>query len=166
MRVYLVRHAKAFDASAERWPDDRLRPLTPDGRREFRKAASVIVSIAGPVDRVLTSPLVRARETAEILARAGWPQAAEAAQLAPDESAEAALAVARACEVDRLAIVGHQPNLEDLISLSLAGHAVQIACRFEKGAAACLKFPDAVRAGAARLEWLIRPGTLRDFAKR
>lgn len=165
MRVYLVRHAEAFEPSEKRWPDDRLRPLTPDGRREFRKAAAAIVRIAGPVDRVLTSPLVRARETAEILEQAGWPRADEAMQFAPDESAEVALAAVRACDVDRVAIVGHQPNLGDLLSLSLAGHAARIACRFEKGAIACLKFSAVVRVGAARLEWLIGPGTLRDLAR-
>jgi phosphohistidine phosphatase len=167
MRLYLVRHAETFEPSAKRWPDDRLRPLTPEGMRAFRKAASGIAHIAGTVDCVLASPLLRARQTAEILAEvADWPRAVQATELAPDEAAERALAAARERDVARLAIVGHEPNLKDLISLSLAGHAAELDCRFEKGAAACLKFSSAVRAGAARLEWLIRPETLCDLGKR
>jgi len=167
MRLYLVRHAETFEPSAERWADDRLRPLTPEGMRAFRKAASGIARIAGAVDCVLTSPLLRARQTAEILADvAGWPRALEVAELGPDEAAEPALAAARERDVARLAIVGHEPNLKDLISLSLAGGTSRIDCKFEKGAAACLKFSSAVRAGAARLEWLIRPETLRELGKR
>lgn len=167
MRLYLVRHAETFEPSAKRWPDDRLRPLTPEGMRAFRKVASGIARVAGPVDCVLTSPLLRARQTAEILTQAaGWPQALEAGELALDEAAERALAAVREREVERLAVVGHEPSLKDLLSLSLAGPTAHIDCKLEKGAAACLKFSSAVRAGAAKLEWLIRPETLRDLGKR
>jgi phosphohistidine phosphatase len=167
MRLYLVRHAEAFEPSAKRWPDDRLRPLTPDGMRTFRKAASGIARIADRVECVLTSPFVRALQTSEILKDvAGWPPALEAAELAPDEAAQLALAAIRERKVARLAVVGHEPNLTELVSLSLAGNAARVECRFEKGAAACLKFPSEVRAGAARLEWLIRPETLRDLGRR
>ncbi len=167
MRLYLVRHADAFEPSAERWPDDALRPLTAEGMRAFRKAASGIARAAGKVDSVLTSPFVRARQTAEILAdEAGWPSAVEAVELGPEEPAERVLAAIRRSEAERLAVVGHEPSLKALLSLCLSGRTAGIECRLEKGAAACLKFSAAVRGGAARLDWLIRPGTLADLGKR
>lgn len=165
MRLYLVRHAEALEPSPTHWPDDRLRPLSSQGMRALRKAAPAIARLTGPVERVLASPFVRTVQTAQLLERAGWPHAVELAELAPDEPAAGVLAAVRRYEVERVAIVGHEPNLKALLSLALAGDAARLDCRFEKGAAACLKFASAVRAGAARLEWLIRPRTLRALAK-
>ena len=69
-----MRHAIAFERDASRWPDDRDRPLTPEGEEKFRRAARGLRRVAGRVDLVLSSPIVRAWRTAEILAEeAGWP---------------------------------------------------------------------------------------------
>ena len=71
MQVFLVRHAIAHERNRVRWPNDALRPLTTAGIRKFRKAAYGISPIWLPKRAVLlTSPYVRARETAAILAKA------------------------------------------------------------------------------------------------
>src|SRR5581483_6795869 len=74
MKVYLLRHAIAFDRDPERWPDDQLRPLTREGRQRFRKAARGLRVAAPDVETVLTSPYTRALATAELAAELGrWP---------------------------------------------------------------------------------------------
>ena len=63
--LYLVRHAVAEERGPA-WPDDTLRPLTERGQRRFARAATGFVRLEGVPDSILTSPLVRARQTAEI----------------------------------------------------------------------------------------------------
>ncbi|HTX24190.1 MAG TPA: histidine phosphatase family protein [Steroidobacteraceae bacterium] len=165
VRVYLIRHAAAFERDARRWPDDRLRPLTPDGMRKFRKAAAGLERLAGTVTCVLTSPLVRARQTAEILATAAcWAPATEAPELAPGHTPAQVLAVMRTQSAESFALVGHEPGLSDLLAASVVGPEARFACQLKKGGAACLNFAAAVRVGRARLDWLITPKALRSLA--
>ncbi len=157
MRVYLIRHAAAFERDRKRWPDDRQRPLTLEGMKKFRRAAAGLERLAGEIGCVLTSPLTRARQTAEILeAVAGWPRALEAPELAPGRAVEQALAVigdyaAADPALERLALVGHEPHLTELLARCVAGPRGRVRCELKKGGAACLLFP-AVRGGQAPSE--------------
>ena len=87
--LYLIRHAIAYERGPK-WPDDTKRPLTRVGIAKMRRAATGIVAAGVKVDLVLSSPLVRARQTAEIVAGAFKrpPKIVEAKELAPDQSAE------------------------------------------------------------------------------
>jgi phosphohistidine phosphatase len=164
MRLYLVRHAIAAEADAKRWPDDRQRPLTPAGSRRFRKTARSLVALiesGGAVDRLITSPLVRARDTAAILKRAGLPEPIEESVLAPGRTAARVLAVLRAHAAGSIVLVGHEPDLGRLLSVCIAGPDAKLALRFRKGGAACLNFTGAPRVGEATLEWLLPPKALR-----
>ena len=115
MRLYLVRHAEA--ASGE--PDD-LRRLTPSGR-EAARALGVRLAAEGahPV-AVLTSPLLRARETATELCRAfgGAPEPDE--RLAPGATAEAVRA-AVAGRGGEVLVVGHQPDCSRAVAVLIGG---------------------------------------------
>jgi len=165
LRVYVIRHAPACERDRKRWPDDRRRPLTPEGVRKFRKAAAGLARMAPSVDRVLTSPLARARETAEILAReAGWPPAVESAALAPGAGAARALAALRDQRVETLAAVGHEPGLSELLALGIAAAGGEVRFALKKGGAACICFPSEVGPGRGHLEWLLAPRTLRALA--
>jgi phosphohistidine phosphatase len=189
MRVYLIRHAAAFDRDRKRWPDDQQRPLTPEGIKKFRRAAAGLEHLVGKVDCMLTSPLVRARETAKILETvAGWPHASEVPELAQGRTVEQALAAIgdRAAvhpRLERLALVGHEPNLTELLAACVAGPRARARGGYElkKGGAACLLFAPAVLAGRARLEldrapserlsrakleWLVTPKALRAISGR
>jgi phosphohistidine phosphatase len=162
MRIYLIRHAPAFERDPKRWPDDGLRPLTPEGVRKFRKAAAGLEQLAEKVSCVLTSPFSRARQTAEILTTVTrWPRAKEVPELAPGHAPEQVLAVLRAQAVEGLALVGHEPGLSQLLTAMVAGAEGRMECELKKGGAACVNFSSAVRAGHARLEWLITPKALR-----
>ena len=164
MRLYLVRHAIAEESDSKRWPDDRQRPLTKTGARRFKRVAGTLVELMqadGAVERLLTSPLVRARETAAILRRAGLPEPIEESVLAPGRTAARVLAVLRAHEVQSIVVVGHEPDLGRLLAVCIAGPDAKLALRFRKGAAACLYFAGAPRVGEASLEWLLPPKALR-----
>jgi phosphohistidine phosphatase len=162
MRVYVVRHAEAFERDRKRWPDDDLRPLTPAGIREFRDAAAGIGRVAARPGRVLVSPLRRAQQTAEILTDvAEWPRATATTALAPEEPVKHAFALLRAQARGRIALVGHEPHLTLLLAAAIAGSGSRAQLALKKGGAACLDFEGAVRPGRGTLAWLLAPKALR-----
>jgi phosphohistidine phosphatase len=162
MELLIVRHAIAFERNPRRWPDDGDRPLSPRGVERARKAAAGLKRTAPRPLRVLVSPLVRARQTAGILSEfAGWPAAAECAELTPGTPPEALLAALRVLGGKRIAVVGHEPQLGRLVAASLAGNAASQAIALRKMGAALLVFQGAPRAGEARLAWLAPPKMLR-----
>ncbi len=111
-RVYLVRHAKAEPHGGG---DDDARRLTPEGRARFTALVHGLRARL-QVSRVLTSPLVRARETAEILSRATGAQLEASPRLAAGRSgATELLAMARAA-ADGTALVGHNPELAEALA--------------------------------------------------
>jgi phosphohistidine phosphatase len=164
MRLYLIRHAIAAESDPKRWPDDRQRPLTAAGARRFKRATHPLVALiesGGAVGRLLTSPLVRARETATLLHKAGLPEPIEESVLAPGRTAARVLAVLRAHDARSIVMVGHEPDLGRLLAVCVAGPEVKLSLRFRKGGAACLSFPGAPRVGEATLEWLLPPKAVR-----
>lgn len=162
LELLIVRHAIACERDARRWPDDGERPLSPQGAARARKAAAGLKQLVRRPARVLVSPLLRARQTAAILAElAGWPKGTECAELAPGQSPEALLATLRRMSETRVALVGHEPGLGRLLAASLPGTAAPQGFRFRKMGAALLTFAGAARAGGARLEWLVPAKVLR-----
>ena len=69
MQLILMRHALAEERS-DRWPDDGKRPLTKEGERKHRSISEALRRMGVAFDEILSSPLVRARQTADITARA------------------------------------------------------------------------------------------------
>ena len=137
MQVFLVRHAIAEERSRMRWPDDALRPLTPAGKKRFQKAARGLAPFLPREAVVLTSPFVRARETAELLAATaglGLPIACK--ELAADKPVNAAFALLAARRETCAILVGHEPHLGTLLAAALAGDGAQFGVEFKKGGAA------------------------------
>ena len=162
MELLVVRHAIAFERDLKRWPDDDERPLTPSGIARARKAAAGLRQLVRAPERVLVSPLVRARETAAVLAdAAGWPKAIACAELAPGGTPEALLALLRRLPERRIAVVGHEPALSRLVAASLPGAAAAEGFGFRKMGAALLTFEGAARLRGARLAWLVPARVLR-----
>ena len=175
-----MRHAVAEDYHPARWPDDALRPLTDRGRRRFERAAAGLRRLAPAVDALLSSPYTRAWETARLLeAHAGWPAPARLEALAPGHDPAGLLAA-----LDRrfpsagrplpasdlkLALVGHNPDLPRLASYLLSGspHALEIEwCKGGTAALATASAPNAHRAGAFALRWVLPPRALRRIGER
>jgi phosphohistidine phosphatase len=165
MYLYLVRHAIAFDPDPAQWPDDRDRPLTPDGEKRFRRAARGLRELVPSVDVVLSSPLLRAWQTAAILSgKAGWPEAQRFDALEPGTPpVEIVDALQPHASVSSLALVGHEPSLHELAAYLLCGDAATPQLVMRKGGVASLVFDDAPRAGGGSLDWLVRPGILRQL---
>jgi phosphohistidine phosphatase len=166
MELLIVRHAIAFERNARRWPDDGERPLSPRGVNRARQAAAGLRRLVQRPTRVLTSPLVRARETAAILTQfARWPKAAECPELEPGTAAQALLARLGARADERIALVGHEPDLGRLIAVCLPGSARHEAFALKKMGVAQLAFRGMPRPGAGELRWLLPPRALRAAAR-
>jgi phosphohistidine phosphatase len=161
MELLLVRHAIAFERDPKRWRDDRERPLSPRGIARARKAAAGLKRLTQAPARVLSSPLLRTRQTAAILTQvAGWPQAVPAARLAPGTRPEELLAWLASAGTARVAAVGHEPDLSGLLAVCL-GSGKPAALGFKKMAVALVRFRGAARAGGGRLAWFASPRVLR-----
>jgi phosphohistidine phosphatase len=162
MDLLIVRHAIAFERDRHRWHDDAARPLSPAGIRRARKAAAGLKELTSRPQRLLTSPLVRARQTAQILTDiAGWPAAEEAPELSPGEPVLAVLDLLAKDRSKLTAVVGHQPGLGHLLAACLLGGAGSLPIEMKKNAVACVSFDGKPRAGHAALKWLATPRMLR-----
>lgn len=165
MDLFLVRHAAAHDRDPDRWPDDSLRPLTPEGEDSFRQSLPGLALLAPRVDALLSSPFERAWRTAEVLAELeGWPDPKPATPLEPTLPPEK---VARALEAyeraDAVAVVGHRPGLHELASYLLTGNT-EADVTIKKGGVVCVRFAGPVRPGTGQLRWLATPKILRSMA--
>ena len=163
--LYLVRHAVAERRDPERWPDDSMRPLTPEGIERFRAVARGLRRIGVDVDAVLASPYVRAWATAEILHdEAGWPSPEECPALEPPSPVSAVADAVRARSDATLALVGHQPQLSELAALLLVGSERSMRLELKKGGVLCLRFAEPLEAGTVALRWSASPQILRSLA--
>jgi len=165
VRLLLVRHAIAVDGR-DFAGSDAARPLTDDGRRRFEGAARALAALVPELALVLSSPYLRARETAQILREAfdETPRRDELAALAPDGAArETVAALGRHRDLPALALVGHEPSLSALEALLLVGRERPFAV-FKKGGAALLDWPPGSAPGGAALLWHLTAGQLRDLA--
>ena len=115
MRVYLCRHAQAAPGDP-----DELRELTAEGVEQARALGLLLAELEEPPRLVLTSPLVRARQTAEELAAAAGVLALVSEALAPGATTDG-LAAALAGLEGPVATVGHQPDCSE-IALEVLGH--------------------------------------------
>lgn len=126
MLVYLVRHGVAADLSADGPRTDADRPLTDEGRARFSEAAQCYATLMVEPDRVVSSPLVRARQTAEILCeKLGFGGALEESEQlvysAPPTRAVALLQAELLAHSDSVVLVGHEPHLGSLLGLLVSG---------------------------------------------
>lgn len=162
MQLLIVRHAIACERDPHQWRNDRARPLTPAGMKRSRQAARGLKEFIRAPDRVLTSPLVRARQTARILTEvAGWPTAEEAVELSPGAPPWAVLSRFEENRAALVALVGHQPELGVLLAACLVGEGESLSIELKKNAVVCVTFEGPPRAGRATLKWLATPRMLR-----
>ena len=159
MLLLLIRHAHAGDRDAERWPDDRDRPLTDKGRKTQRKVSRWLGQHDLTPTNVLTSPWARAAETAQILAdELALPQPpipCTALATAPDLS-RLADDIGEPSSNAMVALVGHSPWMEELAALLLVGSTASLKLDFPKSGVLGLDL-ESVEAGAGELRIFVRP---------
>ncbi len=161
MRLVVMRHADAGDADPRRWPDDRDRPLTDAGRREHARVAEALRRMGLRFDRILTSPLARARETAAITARTfGDRPAPEPTDLLGDRAEPASILVGLSrVTADTLLCVGHEPTLSGLIAV-LTSRDGSARVAMAKSGVALLECADPPAAGQGVLRMHLRPAEI------
>jgi phosphohistidine phosphatase len=140
--LYLLRHGIAVPPGTPNIPDDE-RPLTSKGERRMRQIARGLRLLDLKLDRIVTSPLPRARATAEIVAEEldAKDRLETADLLRAGTDAPAIQAWLRERTEDRLMLVGHNPALTDLVTrlvLGAAGPQAQV-CELKKGGIAALQ---------------------------
>ena len=167
MDLLIVRHAIAVDRGDPAYPWDDDRPLTPEGIHKFRLAAKGLEKLDVRPERILSSPLLRARQTAEILRDAVQPhlEIEYTPRLKPSAEFGEALGAVAALGVKTVAVVGHEPHLSGFASYLLCGPSHSASLVFRKGAAALVRFPSEPAPGLGFLEWLLQPGALRRIAE-
>ena len=159
MKLLLLRHAAAVPRATPGVGDDE-RPLTLSGKAAFRVGARGLALIVRRPDLLLTSPLVRARATAEIVARAFKRIVPTVEPALADESVNGIVVALKTHPPDvTIALVGHEPALSALLARVLgSSHGPRLA--FQKGGAALLDLPDGP-AALGRLIWFLPPRVLR-----
>jgi phosphohistidine phosphatase len=160
MDLYLIRHGIAI--KPETGSTDRERYLTKEGIKKTERVAQAIQRQGITFDLILTSPLVRTRQTAEILLLRDLSQQLEICDhLAPEGSLESWLGWWEdrkpTASIATLALVGHEPNLSEWAELMLFGQ-VYHKLILKKAGIISLKFPqDSIAIGGATLAGLIPP---------
>jgi phosphohistidine phosphatase len=152
MRVLVIRHAQAVPQGSGIADADR--PLTPEGERRFRAAARGLARLLPSPDALLTSPLLRARQTAALAASAwtGIEPVVEPALASGSVDAILAALEHRPREAT-IALVGHEPTVSSLVA-ELVGARSGEAVAFEPGAAALLDV-SSLAARQGRLLWFL-----------
>ncbi len=158
--LYLVRHAVAAERGTQ-WPDDTKRPLTEFGISRFKEAVAGLKWLDVSIDEIFTSPLLRATQTANLLAAGvdGKPSVKTLDVLAPGHSAAAVMAqLAKVAKRRRLALVGHEPDLGELAAHMLRSDR---ALPFKKGGVCRIDLDGFTAKSAGSLVWFITPKMLR-----
>ncbi|MDQ4034556.1 MAG: histidine phosphatase family protein [Chloroflexota bacterium] len=151
MILYFLRHG---DAGSPQATDDDARRLTAKGANHLRGAAPLWRRLNLRPDVVISSPLPRAMETAEIFCETGGGDPVSDERLRPNASwGDLARAMAAHPDARRIMFVGHEPDLSGAIA-QLTGAA---SVRMRKGGLACVEFYGVPEPGAGEIAWLLDP---------
>jgi phosphohistidine phosphatase len=169
VRLLVIRHAIAEDRAtfARSHKDDAARPLTPEGRSKMARGAMGLRVVVPELDRLASSPLRRAIETADIIAKAYDDLRVERVpELAPGTGVDRFIGWLGAQPgTGTLAVVGHEPDLSKIIC-ALVADAANPFLELRKGSACLLELSGPVKCGAATLDWLLGPKHLRRVGAR
>jgi phosphohistidine phosphatase len=163
--LYLVRHGVAAERG-DAYPDDTKRPLTSQGIQRLRQEGKALVALDVTFDVILTSPLVRTRQTADTLAAAfrNPPPVVNSPALAPGGTHNAIIdeLAKQSHRRRRMAIVGHEPGIGELAARLLG---LRKPLEFKKGAICRIDVAALPPAGTGQLRWFVTPRILRKIAK-
>jgi len=161
--LYLVRHAIAVPHEALGAVNDAGRPLTRDGIKKMRRIARSLQRLGVQLAQIWTSPLTRARQTAELLAEPFALSTAirEEPALEPGGSFDNLISLLKEHQnLPAIALVGHEPYLGELATYLLSG-VRSGSVSFKKGGVACIEMGDLEPPARGQLLWLLTPGQIR-----
>jgi phosphohistidine phosphatase len=163
LELYLIRHGVAAERG-EDYPDDSKRPLTNGGISRLRKEAKALDALGVAFDHIITSPLVRTRQTADIFAESlkSKPSMSQSDALAPAGTSTAVIQeLAKHMRKGRIALVGHEPNIGELAARLIGA---RMPMEFKKGAICRIDFEVFPPKGIGQLRWFLTPRMLREIA--
>ena len=162
LELYLIRHGIAAERSEE-YPDDSKRPLTSSGIARLRKEAKALDALGIGFDHIITSPLVRTRQSADVFAETlkSKPSVSTSDALAPAGTPAGVIQeIGKHARKGRIAVVGHEPNIGELAA-RLIGARVPV--EFKKGAICRIDFENFPPKGSGQLRWFVTPKMLRNI---
>jgi phosphohistidine phosphatase len=161
-RLLILRHAKSDRSDPSLTDHDR--PLAPRGEVDAPRMGAALAALGIAPDRILTSTAVRARDTARLVATAlGYdaPLRETREAYAADSTMLLRLICAEAEDAETLLLVGHNPGMEELASLLVAGEGIETGIRMPTAALACLTIDtddwQDMTPGSGTLQWLLTP---------
>lgn len=164
MDLYFMRHGIASPQGTPGIKSDRERPLTQKGTKRMRKAAKGLSSLGIRFDSILTSPFLRARQTAQLVAEIMnmEERLEEVQQLAPEGSVPDLLSSLTSYRAKKhILLVGHEPLLSETLSWLLAEGKKNMRIGLKKGGLCCIEVDDLPPKKAALLHWMLTPKQLR-----
>jgi len=168
MELFIIRHAIAEPLGKPNEFSDERRALTDEGRTRMREIVKGLTKLGAQIDLIITSPLVRAIETAEIVSTGlglSKKDMRQTLNLAPGGSIEGLFAEIKThSEVQAVALVGHQPDLGNIISKIISDEG-DAAIQLKKGSVCCLNISETVPALRGEVAWLLAPRQLRLLGK-
>jgi phosphohistidine phosphatase len=166
MMLYILRHAAAEEAASS--GDDGARKLTERSKEKMRGAAAGFRAMGIKFDAILTSPLARATETAELVASAydNTPPPQVVPALATGIAASDAVSALRAfAKHDEVMIVGHEPQLSSIASILLTGAGDVAHLKLKTGGCIAIDLPARFERGGGELRWMLTHKQLRQMRK-
>jgi phosphohistidine phosphatase len=166
MNLYIVRHGIAVDVGEHGVRKDSDRFLSEDGRRKTAAVGRGLKHLGVKPDLILTSPLARTRETAELIADAYDPALPFEVfdPLAPGGDFVEMVRSLKERSAAEVMLVGHMPEVAEWVSMFVVGDP-GMEVTFKRAAVACIRFDGPPAVGCGRLEWLIPPGVLRHLGE-
>ncbi len=158
MELYLIRHAEAASQGQGGVTEDADRPLTPKGEDQARKLGKGLEHEGFRPSIVVSSPLLRARQTADLIVGALKPPAPDVKineDLAPDGKRRRLCRFLEGLGAEKIALVGHQPDLGELAGWLIGSRKVEID--IAKAGVACIVCEDTPSKGDGKLVWLVPP---------
>ena len=160
MNLYILRHGIAVEHGAPGYAKDADRPLTPEGERKLRHITEAMQALGLTFDLILSSPYVRARQTAEIVAEVlkARKKLQFSDSLTPGGSTQQLIQLLNRLdpEPESIVLVGHEPYLSGLISLLVFGRE-SCSVVLKKGGLCRLTTESLKNGHCAALEWLLTP---------
>lgn len=164
LNLYLLRHGVAVDRDPHSFPDDARRPLTLKGEDRVRLVGDAMQALELSFDGIISSPFLRARQTAEIVASAlGLGRHLHfREELMPGGDPKALIRFINRMQPapENLLLVGHEPYLSELLSMLISGQP-DAAIDLKKNGLAKLEVAERLKYGrCATLNWLLTPRQL------
>jgi len=167
MKIHILRHGIAVESGTPGYENDAERPLIPKGKRQLRQTAAAMKTMGLRFDLILSSPYLRAKQTAEIVAESLKlkRQLRFSDTLAPDGSPTNLIRQLNELKPapENVMLVGHEPYLSCLISVLTTG-GTDLTMDFKKGGLCKLESEKLSHDRCATLVWLLTPRQMKLMA--